>query len=212
MAMQRDGQLVQNRKRGLVPVDDDALVAGRVSAHKDGFGFLVTDDDEADVFLHARQMRRVLHGDRIVVSITGTDRRGRREGRIVEVVERANDTLVGRLVIEHGVAFLSPDNRKIHQDLMLGADGLGGAKPGDMVVGEILEHPTDKHPPMGRIVEVLGEHLDAGMEIEVALRSAGIPDVWPDDVVAQGREAIPRRGSGGVGEDRQEGPSRRCRS
>ena len=190
MAMQRDGQLVQNRKRGLVPVDDDALVRGRISAHKDGFGFLVTEDDEADVFLNARQMRRVLHGDRVVCSIVGTDRRGRREGRIVEVVERANETLVGRLVIEHGVAFLSPDNRKIHQDLMLGADGLGGASHGDMVVGEILEQPTDRHPPMGRIVEVLGEHLDAGMEIDVAIRSAGIPDEWPEAVIAQA-EAIP---------------------
>ena len=185
MAMQRDGQLVQNRKRGLVPVDDDVLIRGRVSAHKDGFGFLVTDDDDADVFLNARQMRQVLHGDLAVVSITGTDRRGRREGRIVEVVERANATLVGRLVIEHGVAFLSPDNRKIHQDLMLASDALGGAKHGDMVVGEILEQPTHRQPPMGRIVEVLGEHLDAGMEIDVALRSAGIPDTWPDDVVAE---------------------------
>ena len=184
-AMQRDGQLVQNRKRGLVPVDDDVLIRGRVSAHKDGFGFLVTDDDDADVFLNARQMRQVLHGDVAVVSITGTDRRGRREGRIVEVVERANATLVGRLVIEHGVAFLSPDNRKIHQDLMLASDALGGAKHGDMVVGEILEQPTHRQPPMGRIVEILGEHLDAGMEIDVALRSAGIPDTWPDDVVAE---------------------------
>ena len=186
-AMQRDGQVVQNRKRGLVPVDDDALVAGRISAHKDGFGFLVTDDDDPDVFLNARQMRRVLHGDRVIASIVGTDRRGRREGRIVEVVERANATLVGRLVIEHGVAFLSPDSKKIHQDLMLGADALGGASHGDMVVGEIVEQPTDRQPPVGRIVEVLGQHLDAGMEIDVALRSAGIPDEWPEEVVEQAR-------------------------
>ena len=187
MAMQRDGQLVLNRKRGLVPVDDDTLLAGRVSAHKDGFGFFVTDEEGDDVFLNARQMRQVLHGDRAIVSVTGTDRRGRREGRIVEVVERANATLVGRLVVEQGVAFLSPDNRKIHQDLMLGSDGLGGASPGDMVVGEIVEQPTYKHPPLGRVIEVLGQHLDAGMEIDVALKSAGIPDTWPEAVEAQAR-------------------------
>ena len=184
-AMLRDGQLIQNRKRELVPVDADALVAGRISAHKDGFGFLVPDEGGDDVYLSGRQMRQVLHGDRVVGSVTGTDRRGRREGRIVEVVERANKSLVGRLVVESGVPFVSPDNKRIHQDLMLPADALGGAAAGDIVVAEIVEQPTVRQPPVGRVVEVLGAHLQPGMEIDVALRSHGIPTEWPDDVAAE---------------------------
>ncbi len=184
-AMLRDGQLIQNRKRELVPVDADALVAGRISAHKDGFGFLVPDEGGDDVYLSARQMRQVLHGDRVVGSVTGTDRRGRREGRIVEVVERANKSLVGRLVIEGGVPFVSPDNKRLHQDLMLPADAIGGAVAGDIVVAEIVEQPSFRQPPVGRVVEVLGAHLQPGMEIDVALRSHGIPTEWPEEVAAE---------------------------
>ncbi|MEE9322847.1 MAG: ribonuclease R [Granulosicoccus sp.] len=185
IAMQRDGQLIQNRKRGLVPVDADALIAGRVSAHPDGFGFLITDDDDKDIYLNGKQMRQVLHGDHAVVCITGTDRRGRREGRIVDVVERANHMLVGRLIIEHGVVFVSPDSKRIHLDLMITPDELNGAEHGDMVVAEITDQPTRRQPPVGRIAEVLGQHLRPGMEIDVALHSHGIPTEWPDAVTEQ---------------------------
>ena len=184
-AMQRDGQLIQNRKRGLVPVDADSLIAGRISAHPDGFGFLIADDGDSDIYLNGKQMRWVLHGDRVVVCITGTDHRGRREGRIVDVVERANHTLVGRMMVEQGVMVVSPDNKRIHQDLLISPEQGNGAAHGDMVVAEITEQPTRRHQPVGRIVEVLGQHLEAGMEIDVALHSHDIPWRWPDQVVAQ---------------------------
>ncbi|MGQ7845045.1 ribonuclease R [Granulosicoccus sp. 3-233] len=184
-AMLRDGQLIQNRKRGLVPVDTEALIAGRISAHPDGFGFLITDDDDKDVYLNGKQMRQVLHGDRVVVCITGTDQRGRREGRIVDVVERANKTLVGRLSIDRGTVVVSPDNKRIHQDLLIAAGELSDAVHGDMVVAEIIEQPTRRHQPVGRVVEVLGQHLRPGMEIDVALHSHGIPSEWPEAVVEQ---------------------------
>ena len=199
IAMQRDGQIIQNRKGGYVPVDAETLVAGRISAHPDGFGFLIADDGDSDVYLGGKEMRSVLHGDRVVVAVTGLDRRGRREGRIVDIVERANTTLVGRVAIEHGVILVSPDNKRLTQDLVVAQDGQGGASHGDIVVAEITEQPTRRHPPVGRIVEVLGEHLDAGMEIDVALRSRDIPSQWPDAVdaemvgfaseVAEGRQA-----------------------
>ena len=184
-AMLRDGQLIQNRKRGLVPVDTDALVAGRISAHPDGFGFVNTDDDDKDVYLSGKQMRQVLHGDRVVVSITGTDQRGRREGRIVDVVERANKSLVGRLSIDRGTVVVLPDNKRIHQNLLITPGELGDAVDGDMVVAEIVEQPTRRYQPVGRVVEVLGQHLRPGMEIDVALHSHGIPAEWPDEVLEQ---------------------------
>jgi len=184
-AMIRDGQLIQNRKRGLVPVDTDALIAGRISAHPDGFGFVIADDGDKDIYLNGKQMRQVLHGDRVVVCVTGIDHRGRREGRIVDVVERANKSLVGRLSIDRGTAVVLPDNKRIHQDLLIAPGTLEGANDGDMVVAEIVEQPTRRHQPVGRIVEVLGQHLKAGMEIDVALHSHGIPVEWPDAVTDQ---------------------------
>lgn len=190
-AMLRDGQLIQNRKRGLVPVDTDALVAGRISAHPDGFGFVNTDDDDKDVYLSGKQMRQVLHGDRVVVSITGTDRKGRREGRIVDVVERANKSLVGRLSIDRGTVVVLPDNKRIHQNLLIAPGELGDAVDGDMVVAEIVEQPTRRNQPVGRIAEVLGQHLRPGMEIDVALHSHGIPVEWPDEVLDQAASFSP---------------------
>jgi len=184
-AMIRDGQLIQNRRRGLMPVDDDNLLAGRITAHPDGFGFVIVDDSDKDIYLNGKQMRQVLHGDRVVVSVTGVDRRGRREGRIVDVVERANKSLVGRLVIDFGTAVVSPDNKRIHQDLLIAPSEIGDARDGDMVVAEIIEQPTRRHQPVGRIVEVLGQHLRPGMEIDVALHSHGIPFQWPDAVLEQ---------------------------
>lgn len=184
-AMLRDGQLIQNRKRGLVPVDTEALIAGRISAHADGFGFVIADDGDKDVYLNGKQMRQVLHGDRVVVCITGIDHRGRREGRIVDVVERANKSLVGRISIDRGTVVVLPDNKRIHQDLLIAPGELADASDGDMVVAEIIEQPTRRHQPVGKIVEVLGQHLRPGMEIDVSLHSHGIPVEWSDEVIDQ---------------------------
>ncbi|MEE9336334.1 MAG: ribonuclease R [Granulosicoccaceae bacterium] len=183
-AMIRDGQLIENRTQQLVPVDADALIAGKLTAHPDGFGFLITDDDD-DIFLNAREMRMALHGDKVVVCVTGTNKRGKREGRIVKVLERANNSIVGRLFLEKGMSFVSPDNKRISQDITIPPDDRAGATHGDMVVAAIVEQPTRKHPPTGKIVEVLGQHLEAGMEIDVALRSRDIPFNWPNDVEDQ---------------------------
>jgi len=184
-AMQRDGQLIINRKRELVPVDESSLVTGRIQAHPDGFGFLIADDGDDDIYLNGKQMRQVLHGDRVVVGITGLDRRGRREGRIVQVIERSHTTLVGRFVAEHGLMSVVPDNKRIHLDVVIIEPGRNGAVTGDIVVVELTEQPTRRHPPMGQIIEVLGPELKAGMEIDVALRSHDIPHEWPDAVLEE---------------------------
>jgi len=184
-AMFRDGQLIQNRKRGLVPVDTETLLAGRISAHPDGFGFVNADDGEKDIYLSGKQMRQVLHGDRVVVGITGKDHKGRREGRIVEVVERANKSVVGRLSIDRGTVVVLPDNKRIHQNVLIAQNELADAVDGDMVVVEIVEQPTRRYQPVGKVVEVLGQHLRPGMEIDVALHSHGIPVQWPDEVLDQ---------------------------
>ena len=189
-AMERDGQLVFNRRREYGLISHMNLVRGRVIGHPDGFGFLVPDPDEGgdDVFLPAREMRSLLHGDRALVSISGMDRRGRREGMLVEVLERANETIVGRLFIESGMAFVVPDNKRLHLDILIPPENLNGAENGQIVVVAIVEQPSRYRQPIGKVVEVLGDHMAPGMEIDVAIRAHSLPQVWSSDTEAQVRQ------------------------
>ncbi|HHJ21006.1 MAG TPA: ribonuclease R [Gammaproteobacteria bacterium] len=181
-AMERDGQVVRNRRNAYLPVSEASLITGRVIAHPDGFGFLVPDEGGDDLFMSPKQMQSLLHGDRAVIRVAGVDRRGRREGALVEVIERAHDEIVGRLFIEHGVGFVVPDNKRIHQDIMIPPDDLGEAEDGQIVVASIMEQPNKHTQPIGRIIKVMGEHMAPGMEIDIALRSHDLPHEWPSSV------------------------------
>ena len=181
-AMERDGQLVRNRLGAFCRVNKADLVAGRVIGHPDGFGFLKPDDGGDDLFLTPRQMRAVLHGDRIVARVTGIDHRGRREGALVEVLERGNHRVVGRLYLESSLGFVQPDNKRLHQEIVIPEGAWNGARHGQMVVAEIVEQPTKRTQPVGRIVEVLGDHMAPGMEIELAIRTHELPVEWPEEV------------------------------
>ncbi|MCL4114991.1 UNVERIFIED_CONTAM: hypothetical protein GTU68_036105 [Idotea baltica] len=183
-AMERDGQILFNRGKKYLPVEKADLVAGKVQGHPDGFGFLVPDDESDDLYLHGKQMRKVLHGDRVLASVTGVDRKGRREGAIVEIIEHNTETVVGRYFVESGLGFVTPDNSRIAQDILIPPESSNGAKSGQIVVAKIVEFPTTRHQPIGKISEVLGDHMAPGMEIEIALRSHDLPHVWPQDVVA----------------------------
>ena len=185
IAMCRDGQLVSNRRDAFGPLDKMNLVRGRVIGHPEGFGFVKPDDGGDDLFLSSRQMRRVMDGDRVLVRIAGRDRRGRPEGSIVEVVERGSSQLVGRLFRESGVFFVRPENPRVPQDILIPPNEINGAEAGQVVVADIVT-PPDRHTmPTGRVAQVLGEHLDPGMEIQIAIRNHGIPNDWSPDVEKQ---------------------------
>jgi ribonuclease R len=178
-AMEREAQLMRNRRDAYIIPDKADLIAGRVEGHPDGFGFVITGEDQGDIFLGAQEMRSVLHGDRVLVRVTGLDRRGRREGKVVEVTERGNTRLVARVVEEHGVQFCIAENRRIRQQIVLAKPEKGRrtlrAAPGSVVEVELIEQPTRYTPPIGRVVEVLGSYGDSGMEIEIALRKHDMP-------------------------------------
>ncbi|MEX0959760.1 MAG: ribonuclease R [Burkholderiales bacterium] len=174
-AMERDGQLIRNRKNAICVVEKLDLVAGRVQGHPDGFGFLVPDAGGDDLFLSPAAMSGVLHGDRVLARPGGINARGRREAVIVEVLERANRTVVGRFLHERGIALVAPEDRRISQDILVESGATHDAKPGQVVVAEIVEQPARHARPIGRIVEILGEHGDPGMEIEIALRKHRLP-------------------------------------
>jgi len=181
-AMERDGQLVRTR-RGLYGITDRMnLVRGRITGHRDGYGFLIPDEGGEDVYLSQDRMRRVLHGDRAVVRIDGVDRRGRKEGTVVEVLERANQTIVGRFFLEGRVGTVEPSNRRISQDVLVPEEHRNGAAHGQIVLVAVMEQPTRHHPPVGKIVEVLGDHMAPGMEIDIAIRAFDLPCEWPDAV------------------------------
>jgi ribonuclease R len=181
-AMVRDGQLVKNRRNAYgLPAKMD-LVAGRISAHKDGFGFVIPDDGESDLYLSPRHMRSVLHGDRVLASVIGVDSRGRREGAVREILERAHVTLVGRFVEESGIALVVPDDARINQDILVPLQDTAGARPGQVVVVELVQQPGQRQPPVGRITEILGKSGAPGMATEIAIRNFDLPHEWPDGV------------------------------
>jgi len=181
-AMERDGQVVCNRRNCYGLVSKMQLISGRVIGHADGFGFLVPDDGGEDLFLSARQMRSLLHGDRALARVSGVDRRGRREGAIVEVLERAHDEVVGRFTLERGIGIVVPDNKRITQDILVPPESRGAAASGQIVVVKIIEQPTNRSQPIGEIAEILGDHMAAGMEIDIAIRAHDLPRTWPTAV------------------------------
>lgn len=181
-AMERDGQLLCNRKGGYGLVNKMDLVRGRIIAHPDGFGFLVPEEGGDDLFLSPRQMRGVMHRDRVVARVTGIDRRGRREGAIVEVLERCTHRVVGRIYFENGISYVAPDHKRLTQDIRVPPDQVGGARHGQFVTVEIIEQPSKRSGPVGRVVEVIGDHMAPGMEIDVAIRAHELPLEWPDAV------------------------------
>jgi ribonuclease R len=174
-AMEREAQLLRNRKGALLVATKLDLIAGRVEGHPDGYGFVVPDDGGDDLYLDPREMRKVLHRDRVMAREVGEDRRGRREGAIVEVIERANSKLVGRLRQEKNFLFVEASDRRISQDVFVAPEDSGGAKPGEVVVVELVAQPDARAKPMGRVVEVLGNATDPGIEIEIALRKHDLP-------------------------------------
>ena len=185
-AMLRDGQLLQNRRGGYVPAERADLIAGTVIANPDGFGFLRPETGGGDdLFLPPFEMRKAMHGDRVLASVSGMDRRGRREGVIVEILERRLSRLIGRYAEEAGIGYVVPDDKRIQRNVMIPPDGRNGARNGQLVVAEITT-PQDAHrPPIGRVLAVLGDKLTASQAVEAAIHGHDIPHEFSPEVLAQ---------------------------
>ena len=185
-AMERDGQLIRNRQGSFLPVGHADLIRGRIVGHPDGFGFLTPDEGgDNDIFLSPKQMRMALHGDRAVVRVTRSRRDGRKEGQIIEILERHNQQIVGRYHEEKGFGYVSPDNKRIHQDIFIPNKNKHGAKRGQIVIATIVEQPSKHTQPIGEISEVLGEHMSPGMEVDIAIRTHALPCEFSDEVLQE---------------------------
>jgi ribonuclease R len=191
-AMLRDGQVFQNRKGALCLAEKVNLIPGKVLGHPDGFGFLVPDAGGDDLFLSPKEMGQVMHGDRVLVRQAGFDRRGRPEGKIVEILERTNKRIVGRLIVESGVVLVAAEDRRIAQDILIPPGQEMRAKAGQVVMVELTEQPSLYAKPIGKVVEILGNYADPGMEIEIALRKHQLPYLFNPEAVKQA-EAYPKK-------------------
>ena len=178
-AMARDGQILINRRNLVCAAEKLAIVKCRVEMHKDGFGFAVPliPTGEGDLVLYERQTRGVMNGDIVTVRPLGLDRRGRREGQILDIIERAQTSIVGRFYLERGIAVLDPEDKRLTQNVILEPDSVAQFAPseGQVVVAEITAYPENHRPAVARITEVLGDYADSGMEIEIALRKHKLP-------------------------------------
>ncbi len=186
-AMARDGQLLVNRADEYCLADRLQLVVGTVSGHRDGFGFLVPDEEGDDLFLPYREMRMLFHGDRAAARVSGRDHRGRPEGTIVEVLERRTKQVAGRFTLEGGVGFVTPDNRRISQRVVVPREATGPARHGDLAVVEITAQPGRDRDAVGRVLRVLPEGGGADAAIELAIASHGLSHEFPAEAVAEAR-------------------------
>ncbi|MDP1931074.1 MAG: ribonuclease R [Gammaproteobacteria bacterium] len=191
IAMARDGQLISNRRGVYGLVNRMELTKGRVQGNKDGYGFFIPVDGSGDLVLPSTEMQKVFDGDIVLARVSGVDRRGRKEGMIVEVLERRCKQIVGRYYWEQGFGVVVPDNKRISQEIMIPEKENRGAQDGQFVVAEISAYPTQRRKAVGSVVEILGDHMKPGMEIDVAVRSHDIPYKWPREVLDEVKRFSP---------------------
>ncbi|CAM3566447.1 Ribonuclease R [Vibrio aerogenes CECT 7868] len=201
-AMERDGQLVFTRRQCYALPEKLELIKGYVIGHRDGYGWVRPDgmnSKEGDVLLPHHQMRTLIHGDYVLVQPNGTDKRGRKEGRLVRILEERKTQIVGRFFFEYGYSYVVPDDSRIHQDILIPNEQRGGARMGNVVVIEISDRGSRSRGMMGSVIEVLGENMAPGMETQIAIRTHQIPHEWPDDVEKQIKsfgEEVPEEAKG----------------
>ena len=187
-----EGALVVVRGNRYGLADRMDLVVGRLEAHPAGYGFVTPErhgeDIKGDVFVAAPNLKEALHGDRVVVRVERHRADGRAEGRIVEILERRNETIVGRFVVDDsGLTFVQPFDKRVLADVYVPRDATKGADPGEMVTVEVTKWGTPTRGPVGRIVEVLGDVDEPGVDTEIILRKYGIVDEHSNEAITEAR-------------------------
>ncbi|WKV49861.1 ribonuclease R [Dickeya fangzhongdai] len=184
-AMERDGQLVFTRRQCYALPEKLDLLRGTVLGHRDGYGFLRVEGRKDDLYLSAEQMKTVIHGDVVLAQPLGEDRRGRREGRIVRILEPRTSQIVGRYFTEAGTGFVVPDDSRLSFDILIPPEFIAGARMGSVVVVELTQRATRRTKAIGKIVEILGDNMGTGLAVDIALRTHEIPHSWPPKVEEQ---------------------------
>lgn len=185
IAMTRDGQLFVNRRGYYGPIEQMELIAGRIQCHRDGFGFLVPDDADADIFLPAKELRGLFSHDRVLVRLTGRDYMKRQAGLVVDVLERNTEQVIGRFYDESGVTYVAVDDRLCNQPVIIPEDRRAEAKTGQFVLVSILPPKRLRQQPTGAVLKILGDHLEPTMAVDLAIVNHNLPNRWEKAVTVQ---------------------------
>ncbi|MGL5360470.1 MAG: ribonuclease R [Shewanella sp.] len=177
-AMERDGELVFTRGQSYGLPERMDLISGTVLGHREGFGFFKPDEGGDDLFISNRDMLMYFHGDKVLAQKAGVDRKGRREARLVRLIQPRSAAIVGRYHVDSGMAFVIADDKRITQEILIANEDRNGARQGDVVVVELTRRPGRFVKAAGKITEVLGKQMAPGMEIEIALRNYDLPHTW----------------------------------
>jgi ribonuclease R len=191
-AMENSGQLIFNKFKQYAIPEESSLLTGKVLGHRDGFGFFAPDDPAQkdkrgkDFYISSHEMKHVFHGDVVqALLVDRTDRKGRKEVKIIDVIEPRKAPIVGRFYVDHHVCSVVPEDTKIKQEILIDPKAKLGARHGQMVVVDLVQRPTKRSLAIGHVVEVLGDHMAPGMEIDIALRAHDLPHEFSDDVKAE---------------------------
>jgi ribonuclease R len=191
-AMENSGQLIFNKFKQYAIPEANSLITGKVIGHRDGFGFFAPDDPAQkdkrgkDFYISSHEMKRVFHGDIVqAILVDRTDRKGRKEVRILDVVKPREAPIVGRFYVDHHVCSVVPEDTKIKQEILIDPKAKQGARHGQMVVVDLIQRPTKRSLAIGHVIEVLGDHMAPGMEIEIALRAHDLPHQFSHEVQAE---------------------------
>jgi ribonuclease R len=187
-----DGSLIQIKGNRYGLPDRMDLVVGKLDGHPSGFGFVAPERPveglSRDIYVAEHNMKEAMHGDRVVVRIERYRDDGRAEGNIVQVLERAATTVVGRYVVDpSGLSFVTPFDKRLTADIQIARDETREAEPGEMVTVEVTRWPTATRGPAGRIIEVLGDINDPGVDTEIILRKHNIPDAHSPESIAEAK-------------------------
>lgn len=165
------------------------LVSGELACHPKGFGFVIPEEGGEDIFISPGNMKGAMHRDKVVARLEGRSRgNGKREGRIIRIIERAHKTIVGRFKKGRGVGVLFPSDENILQEIIIPPREVKNAKEGKIVEAEITRWPAERMSPLGKIIAVLGDYDDPDVEIEVIVKKYGLPHKFPHNVAAEAKE------------------------
>ena len=184
-----EGKITQVRRNRWALQHQVNEVLGKVVGHSEGHGYILPIEGGEKIFIRSHEMNEVLHGDTVNVRITGKDKRNKRFGQIIDIVERGSDTIVGRFFVERGLQFIIPNDQRISQDIFIPPDSLKKLdtvpESGQVVVCKITQYPSKNFQPVGEVIEILGDYLAPGMEIEIAKNEFDIPSEWPAAIASE---------------------------